>query len=69
MSLNPNPLHELEPVGRPEAEMAAWDPMDEHDDAGWQFNELDRRGMLLLGQVGAATLVLALATGLATRFS
>ena len=49
--------------------MAAWDPMDEHQDASWELTELDRHGMLLLGQVGVATLVLALATGVMTRFS
>lgn len=54
---------------RPAAEMAAWDPMDDHQDASWELTELDRHGMLLLGQVGLATLVLALATGVMTRFS
>jgi hypothetical protein len=49
--------------------MAAWDPMDEHNDAAWELTELDRHGMFLLGQVGVATLVLALATGVMTRFS
>lgn len=56
---------------RPAAEMAAWDPMDEHEheDAVWELTQLDRHGMLLLVQVGVATLLLAVATGVVTRFS
>lgn len=64
MTANLNPL----PEDRPAAEMAAWDPSEERDDITWELAELDRHGMLLLGQVGVATLVLALATGVMARF-
>jgi hypothetical protein len=69
MSSNLNSLPVVDQAGRPLAEMAAWDPMDEHNDAAWEYSELDRRGMALLGQVGVATLALALVTGVVTRLS
>jgi hypothetical protein len=69
MSSNLNSLPDFQQAGRPVAEMAAWDPMDDHRDAAWELSELDRRGMVLLGQVGVATLALALVTGVLSTFS
>ena len=64
-----NSVAAVDAAGRPLAEMAAWAPMDEHNDAPWEYSELDRRGMALLGQVGVATLALAVVTGVMTRLS
>lgn len=53
----------------PLAEMAAWDPDEDDKDAGWAFDEADRRGLLTLGLVGVVALLLILATGVLNYLS
>jgi hypothetical protein len=62
--LSENPLPEVAPSGRPLAEMAVWEPVADGVDAGSALADLDRRGMLLLIQVGVAALALAVITGI-----